>query len=282
MTSSVVGAIAPKLEFAEIERAKHKPTSSLDAYDYYLRGMAAFHQWAAEDTAEALNYFYRAIELDPDFATAYGMAARCFNQRLAIQPFIIDAKESAEAERLARRAADLGRNDAMALCMAGVTLGFAVKDVRGGAALTARALALNQNLAWAWYSDGWLNVWLGKPEIGIDRIGHAMQLSPQDPMIFQMQSAMAHAHFTAGDDSQAWSWAQKALHDRPDNFPALLASAASAAHLGQQADAESAKARVLRHFPGVDQRFLATFLPYQQLQDSARWSEGFRKAGFPE
>jgi len=80
----------------------------------------------------------------------------------------------------------------------------------------------------------------------------------------------------------ASSWAQKALHDRPDNFPALLASAASAAHLGQQADAESAKARVLRHFPGVDQRFLATFLPYQQLQDSARWSEGFRKAGFPE
>ena len=41
VTASVVGAIAPKLEQAEIERAKHKPTESLDAYDYYLRGMAS-------------------------------------------------------------------------------------------------------------------------------------------------------------------------------------------------------------------------------------------------
>ena len=36
VTASVVGAISPKLEQAEIERAKRKPTSSLDAYDYYL------------------------------------------------------------------------------------------------------------------------------------------------------------------------------------------------------------------------------------------------------
>jgi hypothetical protein len=36
----VVGAIAPKLEQAEIERTKRKPTDSLDAYDFYLRGLA--------------------------------------------------------------------------------------------------------------------------------------------------------------------------------------------------------------------------------------------------
>ena len=39
VTASVVGAIAPKLEQAEIERAKRKPTENLDAYDYYLRGL---------------------------------------------------------------------------------------------------------------------------------------------------------------------------------------------------------------------------------------------------
>jgi adenylate cyclase len=44
VTASVVGAIAPKLEQAEIERAKRKPTESLDAYDYYLRGIANVHQ----------------------------------------------------------------------------------------------------------------------------------------------------------------------------------------------------------------------------------------------
>ena len=40
VTSSVVSAIAPKLERAEIERAERKPTESLDAYDHFLRGMA--------------------------------------------------------------------------------------------------------------------------------------------------------------------------------------------------------------------------------------------------
>src|SRR6185436_15995399 len=43
LSESIVGAIAPQLEQAEIERAVHKPTDSLDAYDYYLRGMAHFH-----------------------------------------------------------------------------------------------------------------------------------------------------------------------------------------------------------------------------------------------
>ncbi len=132
VTSSVVGAIAPKLELAEIERAKYKPTSSLDAYDNYLRGMAAFHRWAAEENEEALNHFYRAIEIDPDFAIAHGMAARCINQLAVVQPSAIGTEEITEAKRLARRAADLGRNDALALCMAGITLGFVVRDVAGG------------------------------------------------------------------------------------------------------------------------------------------------------
>ena len=147
---------------------------------------------------------------------------------------------------------------------------------------TNRATMSCRFFAAAWYSDGWLNVWLGNAEIGIDHIARALQLSPQDPMIFQMQSAMAHAHYTAGDYSEAWTWAERALHDRPDHLPALVAAAASAALLGQRADAKDAKDRILRHFPEVDQRFLITFLPYQQPKDSARWSEGFRKAGFPE
>ena len=81
VTQSVVGTIGPKLEQAEIDRAKRKPTESLDAYDYYLRGMAAFHQLNLDANREALKLFSRAFELDPDYAAAYGMAARCHAQR---------------------------------------------------------------------------------------------------------------------------------------------------------------------------------------------------------
>jgi hypothetical protein len=40
VTASVVGAIAPMVEQAEIERARLKPTENLDAYDLFLRGLS--------------------------------------------------------------------------------------------------------------------------------------------------------------------------------------------------------------------------------------------------
>ena len=82
VTASVVAAIAPKLEPAEIARASGKPTHSLDAYDCYLRGIANLHRGAAESSNDALQLFHRAIELDPDFSSAYGMAAWCHLRRM--------------------------------------------------------------------------------------------------------------------------------------------------------------------------------------------------------
>ena len=147
VTASVVGAIAPKLEQAEIERAKRKPTESLDAYDYYLRGMASFHQGTREANDEALPLFYRAIELDPDFASAYGMAAWCYAQR-KMNGWVTDrAQEIAETARLARRAAELGKDDAVALCAGGFALAYVVGDLDDGGAMIDRALVLNPNLA---------------------------------------------------------------------------------------------------------------------------------------
>jgi TolB-like protein len=282
ITSNVVGAIPLQLESAEIERTKHKPTNSLDAYDCYLRGMAGMYKWSPAGIAEALRYFYRAIEIDPDYGIAYAMAARCFNVRSVTTPLEFGAEDVAEAQRLCRLAADLGRNDAMALCMAGVTLGFAVRDVPGGAALTTRAIALNPNLAAAWYCDGWLQQFLGNAGIAIEHIGRAIEMSPQDPTMFQIQSAMAGAYFTAGDDRQALSWAERALHDRPDHFPALSWASASAAHLGHLDKAEGLKNNMLRLLPGMGLTFLANIIPYQQPEHAARLTAGFRKAGFPE
>src|SRR5712671_2449882 len=104
VTASVVGAIAPKLEQAEIERAKRKPTESLDAYDYFLRGMASFYQRSREANEEALRLFYKAIEFDPDFATAYGMAAWCHAWR-KLNGWMSDrVQEISEGARLAWRA----------------------------------------------------------------------------------------------------------------------------------------------------------------------------------
>jgi tetratricopeptide (TPR) repeat protein len=106
VTAGVVGAILPKLETAEIARATRKPTASLEAYDYYLRGMAAIYRWTGDSHDEAFRLFGRAIELDPDFATAYGVAARCYSWRAGDGRATDKIREADEAARLARRAVD--------------------------------------------------------------------------------------------------------------------------------------------------------------------------------
>ena len=181
VTMSVVGAIAPKLEQAEIDRAKRKPPENLDAYDYYLRGMAShYHSWSKEAIGEALRLYYKAIEIDPDFAPAYGAAARCYIERRSNNWVTDRAKETAETARLARRAVELGRDDAIALSGGGFALAQAGHDLDAGAAFIDRALVLNPNLAAAWYYSGFVRVWLGQPDTGSHCSRHASEPTRSD------------------------------------------------------------------------------------------------------
>jgi tetratricopeptide (TPR) repeat protein len=282
VTASVVGQIAPKLEAAEIERATRKPTASLDAYDYYLRGMACVHRWTREANKEALHLFDRAIEIDPNFAAAYGMAARCYSQR-KVSGWVADRPgEIAEAKRLARRAAELGKQDAVALCTAGIVLAYVAGELEEGDALIDRALQLNPNWAWAWLFSGWAKVWLGEPEIAIERVQRAMRLSPQDPQFFNMQTAAAWAHFLAGQYAEAMSWSQTAVRVQADYVSALRVLAASSALNDRLAQAREVMARVRQLDP--DSR-ISTILerdPLRRPQDLERFAEGLRRAGLPE
>jgi TolB-like protein/class 3 adenylate cyclase len=281
VTASVVGAIAPKLEQAEIERAKRKPTESLDAYDYFLRGLAGANRWTREANNEALSLFNRAIEADPSFASAYGMAARCYAQRKAFGWMADCEHEIGEAGRLARRAEELGRDDALALCTAGLALGYVVGDTQEGAALIEQALVLNPNLASAWVFSGWSKIWLGEPEAAIEHAAHAMRLGPQDPQGFNLQSIMAFGHFFAGRYSEATSCAQKALREKPNYSLAILTLAASCALAGRDADAQSAMARLQLLDLGLRIANVNEVFPIPP-ENFAKWAEGLRKAGLPE
>jgi adenylate cyclase len=282
VTASVVGAIAPKLEQAEIERAKRKPTESLDAYDYYLRGMAAFHRWTREANNEALSLFYRAIELDPNFASAYGMAARCYVQRKAGGWATHRVEESAETARLARRAAELGKDDAVALCTAGDALADVVGDLDAAAALTDRALVLNPNLAWALLFSGWVKVALGEPDVAIERVARALRLSPHDSQIFSMQAATAYAHFFAGHYDEALSWAETAVREQPNFLLSTCMAAASGALAGRPAESQKAMVRLRQLDPALRISNLKDLFPIRRSEDFTKWEEALRRAGLPE
>src|SRR5258706_2317389 len=150
VTASVVGAIAPKMEQAEIKRARCKPTANLDAYDYYLPGLAKIYQATKDANGDALRLLYKAVELDANFASAYGMAAWCYVWRKRNGWMADQAKEIAETARLARQAVESGKDDAVALAMGGFALAYAVGEVEDGGAFIDRALILHRNLAVGW------------------------------------------------------------------------------------------------------------------------------------
>src|SRR5207237_10922687 len=147
---------------------------------------------------EALRLFYPGIERDAEFAPAYSMAAWCDGWR-KLNAWTTDrAKETAETARLARRAAELGPDDEVALSQAAHSLAFVVGDLDDALALVDRAIALNPNLAGAWYASGWTRVFRGEPETAIEHFARAMRLSPLDPQVIRMQAGTAFAHLLAG------------------------------------------------------------------------------------
>ena len=282
VTMSVVGAIAPKLQQAEIERAKRKPTGSLDAYDYFLRGMASFYQWTKQDNSDALRNFYKAIELDPDFASAFGMASFCYVLRKVNGWMADHIQETAEGSRLAQRAADLGRDDAVALGTAGQTFAYLAHDLDFAVALIDRALMLNPNLVATWLFSGWVRDWLGEPEVALDHLKHALRLSPLDPLIFRVQGAIALAHFLAGRYDELSSWAEKALQNNSRFLPAMLFAAASNALAGRLAEAKKAMSRASEIDPTMQVCIIKDWTPLRRAGDLARFEDGLRKAGLPE
>jgi TolB-like protein/class 3 adenylate cyclase len=282
VTASVVSAVAPKLERVEIERAKRKPTESLDAYDYYLRGVASAIPYTREGDNEALRLFYRAIELDPDFAVAYGWAAWIFVTRKSNGWMTDRALEIAEAVRLGRRAVELGDDDAAALCWGGFALAYVAYELDDGIAYVARALVLNPNLAAAWYVSAWLRVYIGEPEDAIERLARAIRLSPLDPFIFRMHAGIAYAHFFAGRYDDASSWAEKAVRARPTWLTAVRGAAASHALAGRLDEAHKYMARMRELDPALCISNLKDLLPLRRVEDFAKWAEALRKAGLPE
>jgi adenylate cyclase len=283
VTASVVGAIMPKLEEAEIERAKRKPTESLDAYDYYLRALAIVNVMTREANDEALRLFSKAIDLDAGFALAYARAAHCFIHRRTNGWMTDGVTEIAEATRLARHAIELGRDDPIVLAFGGQVLAFLGGELDDGAAFVDRALSINPNLASGWGVSGWMKICFGEPDVTIEHETRAMRLSPLDPRLFVWQFHTAYAYLFTGHYDEAVAWAARSLRSQPNHLAPIRILAASHALAGRLDEAQRAMTRLRQLDPTLRISNLEDVLPpFRRAEDRARFVDGLRKAGLPE
>lgn len=280
IVTRVVGAIAPHLEQAEIDRVKRVATSNPAAYDLYLQGLDHWNRWTREGNAESLKLFYAAMEKDHDFSTPYGLAASCYLLAKANDwRSHFDEKEIAQ---VVERAADIGTSDPVALCWAGHAHAYFFEDVDRALLLIDRALELDENLAIAWQRSGWVRGYAGEPDRAIESLSKAIRLNPLDPRVFLTQSAMSFAHFIAARDDEAAGWAALALRVKPNWLPALRVAVASNAMRGNGDETD----RLLKLYSRLDPEVTITkvcgFYPLRRAADRQRLILAMRTAGMPE
>jgi TolB-like protein/class 3 adenylate cyclase len=198
VTAGVVGLLAPTLEQTEIERAKQKPTGSLDSYDCYLRGMALMHEQSAtldQSLAEARAFFVRAFERDPQHAAAYAQAAWTFLQEQGVSGIPLADASRQEAVKLARTAARLADDDALVLARSAHVLAHLAHEYGRAVTMVEQAVTLNPNLAAAWFSRGWVSLMSGDAERAVESFARMLRLSPLDPLRIVAWTGSAFALF---------------------------------------------------------------------------------------
>jgi adenylate cyclase len=279
VTVAVVSAIQPKLLQTEIALAARRRPENLTAYDMYLRAMPQFYLATREGLAEAIKLAHRALELDPRFGLVAALAGVCHMQSV-LWGYAIDPKfERNEAVRLLRLALSLDDNDPDILALAAVISSFMVGDCESEIEWADRAVALNPNSFLAWGCRGQVYRIAGLPEEAVRSFEHAIRMSPVDPRLHLTFAGMGTAFIELRRFNEAIVAGKKALRQNPSFSAAYRCLASAFAHLGRDAEAREAAARLLE----VDRAFTISEWSARGGQSNSKLLiEGLRKAGLPE
>ena len=282
ITSTVIGAIEPRLQRAEFERVKHKRPDSLDAYDFVLRGLASMNKLTPEDTAEGLHQFRLAIERDPNYGRAYACASWCYRRHVQISGMTLSEEDRNESIRLTDAALKADDTDPYVLWQAGLTAGLLENDLDAATALVDRSLAINPNAVRAWASSGLLRNILADTSTAIEHAERAMRLSPLDTAMWVLYSVLAIAHMQEQRYEDAASWARKSIRQHRHNLPAYHVLAASCTQLDRLDEAKKTIQQLLELDPELTITRLQEIFPVANYKNLDSFLDGLRRAGLPE
>jgi TolB-like protein/Tfp pilus assembly protein PilF len=83
VSEAIAGALHATLSPEDSQRINSVPTESLEAYESYLLGRQRWSTRTTESTAEAVELFLRAIELDPEYAEAWAGLGDAYRHQVA-------------------------------------------------------------------------------------------------------------------------------------------------------------------------------------------------------
>jgi TolB-like protein len=282
IAESIVAAIEPSLQLAEMNRIRRKSAASPDAYDLLLRAQQHMYEFTRESLSAALDSVREALALDPAYAPALATGAYCHAQRF-FQGWMDDPEEEkVQGLRLAARAVELAKDDASVLCMAAYAVRELGMDPQRARELIARSLHLNPNSYLALTIAAWNEIVFDNATKALELLRRAERLNPRDPRSWFMSNATSLANFAIGDYEQAAASARQSLAQNPSSAQASRFLAASLALLERQVPAAEAMKEVLRIEPRLTLAVLRRRIPFMPESIWGRFAAGLRTAGLPD
>ena len=259
IASSVVAALAPGLRRAEIERVRRKRPDSLDAYELVLKAQPDVDSGMPHQVTRALVHLERSLAMLPTYALAHANAAMC-HHCLFLRAGLKEEDRTASL-RHADAAVTYGQDDALALTLAGFSIGMDGHDRASAFTAFEAALAASPSSALTYLLGSTVLGWSAELARAIEWGERGIRLSPFDPWNFAAHHGCMLGHFAEGRYADAAQAAHRAVLANPAHSISYMLLAAALAKLGRSNEARNAAASVRklqptfqygRQFAGVD------------------------------
>jgi TolB-like protein/Tfp pilus assembly protein PilF len=278
ITASIAANVDVELADSERDFARTKPTSNLDAWETFQRGMWHFYRFTTEDTEEALQLFRHAIELDPTFARAHaGISLAHFSKSF----LSLSAERTQEihlALASAKRAVECDERDPYSHWVLGRAHLLSGKHDSAISEFET-AILLNPSFASGYYSLGWALSQSGRPEEGIVQLDKALRLSPHDPLTFAILAWKSMSFLLLGRLDEAWECVEKASRQPNAHFLTTATAVIIAAQRKDFAAAEQFKKELLVERPDFEAALYLNAFPFEREQDAQICVDGLRSVG---
>lgn len=280
LAADIAAAVDPTLLATETRLALQHPAADASAYDCLLRGLDALHGDGRADAEQAGDFFRRAIELDPGYAQAHAQLAWWHNLRVGEGRLAEVAADREAAIQHALRAVEIDPSDATVLAVAGHVRSFLCRQFTEALALFDQALRINPSCAVAWARSATTLAYLGRGHEALQRVQHALRLSPRDPQTFAFLTTRGTAALVSQRYDEAVAWLSQARRLRPGYMAALRLLVAACVLAGERAEAGELAAELMAADPGFRVGSFGSWYPLQQPHLGIVL-EAMRRAGLP-
>jgi adenylate cyclase len=271
---TIVRTLAVKIGEAERKRVMRKSTGSLEAYDYLLRGWHHYDSKTLSANRQARQLFKKAMELDPQYASAYVALGSTYLQGAAYGWTEFQDQALQRAYDLAQKAIALEEANASAHRLLGALyVRWEQYDLAAGE--LRRAIELNPNDAMSYGELGAVMLYSGKTEEAIQLMETENRFNPHLGPGDLMELGLAY--YLEGRYEDAIRILERGVGQRPD-FPGHhIGLAAAYAQLGRSEEARQAAAKVLHLSPFFETESYGS--AFRNPADRTALVEGLRKAG---